>query len=180
MDEHGIDWINGCHLIGFWLTEAGQISVDFCHTPTTNLTQHDTHGPDDHPKTIWPPQNHWLTSYGYIKRWWYRWAWNWLDQLMSSHRILAYWGGANLSWFLSYPNHKSDTAWHTWTLSIAPFFCPRPKSKLCQFNSACWTRADHRSVWTDIGQIQPTKQHNNCSIRLVEGIGTRGWLVFSL
>jgi hypothetical protein len=36
MDEHGIDWLNGCHLIGFWLTEAGQISVDFCHTPTTN------------------------------------------------------------------------------------------------------------------------------------------------
>jgi hypothetical protein len=66
-----------------------------------------------------------------------------------------------------------------------PLFCPRPKSKLCQisghtFNSACQTRADHRSVWTDIGRIQPTSQHNNCSTRLVEAIGTRGWLVFSL
>jgi hypothetical protein len=42
------------------------------------------------------------------------------------------------------------------------------------------TRADHRSVWTDIGQIQPTNQHNNCSTRLVKAIGKRGWLVFSL
>jgi hypothetical protein len=29
-----------------------QIPADFiCHALTTNLTQHDSHGPDDHPKT---------------------------------------------------------------------------------------------------------------------------------
>jgi hypothetical protein len=44
----------------------------------------------------------------------------------------------------------------------------------------CQTRADHRSVWNDIGRIQPNHQHNNCCKRLVEAIGTRGWLVFSL
>jgi hypothetical protein len=31
--------------------------ADFCHTPTTNLTQHNPHGPDGSPKpliiTIW-------------------------------------------------------------------------------------------------------------------------------
>jgi hypothetical protein len=26
--------------------------ADFCRAPTTNLTQHDLHGPDDPPKTI--------------------------------------------------------------------------------------------------------------------------------
>jgi hypothetical protein len=31
---------------------VGQITTDFCPTLTTNLTQHDSHGPDDHPKTI--------------------------------------------------------------------------------------------------------------------------------
>ena len=33
-------------------SEVGQITADFCHTVTTNLTQHDSHGPDDSPKTI--------------------------------------------------------------------------------------------------------------------------------
>jgi hypothetical protein len=52
MDENGIDWLYGCCLIGFWL-KVGQItSADFCYTPTTNLTQYDSHGPDDQPKTI--------------------------------------------------------------------------------------------------------------------------------
>jgi hypothetical protein len=31
---------------------VGQITDDFCHTLTTNLTQHDPHGPDDLPKPI--------------------------------------------------------------------------------------------------------------------------------
>jgi SHS2 domain-containing protein len=31
---------------------VGQITTDFCPTLTTNPTQHDSHGPDDHPKTI--------------------------------------------------------------------------------------------------------------------------------
>jgi hypothetical protein len=33
-------------------SEVGQITADFCHTLTTNLTQHNSHGPDDQPKTI--------------------------------------------------------------------------------------------------------------------------------
>jgi hypothetical protein len=33
-------------------SEVGQIMADFCHVLTTNLTQHDSHGQDDHPKTI--------------------------------------------------------------------------------------------------------------------------------
>jgi hypothetical protein len=33
-------------------SQVGQITADFCHTLTTNLTRHDTHGPDDQPKTI--------------------------------------------------------------------------------------------------------------------------------
>jgi hypothetical protein len=32
--------------------EVGQITADVCQTLTTNLTQYDSHGPDDHPKTI--------------------------------------------------------------------------------------------------------------------------------
>jgi hypothetical protein len=52
-DEHGIDWLCGCHLVGFWLgSYIGQITADFCQAPTTNPTQHDSHRPDDHPKTI--------------------------------------------------------------------------------------------------------------------------------
>jgi hypothetical protein len=30
----------------------GKSQADFCHAPTTNLTQHNPLGPDDHPKTI--------------------------------------------------------------------------------------------------------------------------------
>jgi hypothetical protein len=30
----------------------GKSQADFCHAATTNLTQHNLHGPDDHPKTI--------------------------------------------------------------------------------------------------------------------------------
>jgi hypothetical protein len=33
--------------IGSW-----QMTADFCPAPTTILTQHDSHGPDDHPKTF--------------------------------------------------------------------------------------------------------------------------------
>jgi hypothetical protein len=32
----------------------------------------------------WPPQNHWLSPSGHNKKWWYGWAWNWLDRWMSS------------------------------------------------------------------------------------------------
>jgi hypothetical protein len=32
--------------------KVGHIAADFCQAPTTNLTQHHPHGPDDHPKTI--------------------------------------------------------------------------------------------------------------------------------
>jgi hypothetical protein len=30
----------------------GKSQADFCNAPTTNLTQHNPHDPDDHPKTI--------------------------------------------------------------------------------------------------------------------------------
>jgi hypothetical protein len=33
-------------------SEVGQIKADFCHVLTTNMTQHDSHGQDDHLKTI--------------------------------------------------------------------------------------------------------------------------------
>jgi predicted ThiF/HesA family dinucleotide-utilizing enzyme len=33
-------------------SEVGQIKADFCDVLATNMTQHDSHGPDDHPKTI--------------------------------------------------------------------------------------------------------------------------------
>jgi hypothetical protein len=33
-------------------SNVGQITADYYPTPTTNLTQHDPHGPDDLPKTI--------------------------------------------------------------------------------------------------------------------------------
>jgi hypothetical protein len=50
--EHGIDGSCGYHLVGFFGLEVGQIKADFCQTSTTNLTQNDTHGQYDHPKTI--------------------------------------------------------------------------------------------------------------------------------
>jgi hypothetical protein len=31
MDEHGIDWMYGCHLVGLWLKSwAIYITADFC------------------------------------------------------------------------------------------------------------------------------------------------------
>jgi hypothetical protein len=40
MDEPGIDWFCGCHLVlGYFGSKVGQITADFCQTPTTNLTQ---------------------------------------------------------------------------------------------------------------------------------------------
>jgi hypothetical protein len=36
----------------FGSQQVGQITADFCQAPTTNLTKHDSHGPDDQPKTI--------------------------------------------------------------------------------------------------------------------------------
>jgi hypothetical protein len=41
-----------CHLLYDFVSEVGQIKADFCHALTTNLTQHDSHGPYDQPKTI--------------------------------------------------------------------------------------------------------------------------------
>jgi hypothetical protein len=29
MDEHGIDWLYGCHRVGFWLG-LGKIAAQFC------------------------------------------------------------------------------------------------------------------------------------------------------
>jgi hypothetical protein len=29
MDENGIGWFSGCHLVGFWLGEVGQNKADF-------------------------------------------------------------------------------------------------------------------------------------------------------
>jgi hypothetical protein len=52
VDEHGIDSPCGCHLVADFGLKVGQISADLCQTLTTNLTQYDSHGPDDHPKTI--------------------------------------------------------------------------------------------------------------------------------
>jgi hypothetical protein len=36
----------------FGSQQVGKITADFCHALTTNLTQHDSHGPDEQPKTI--------------------------------------------------------------------------------------------------------------------------------
>jgi hypothetical protein len=52
MDEHGIDWVCRCHLVRFWFESWATCAADSCHTLTTNQTQHHSHGPDDHPKTI--------------------------------------------------------------------------------------------------------------------------------
>jgi hypothetical protein len=37
MDEPGIDWFCGCHLVlvGYFGSKVGQITADFCQTPTT-------------------------------------------------------------------------------------------------------------------------------------------------
>jgi hypothetical protein len=37
-----------------WAQKLGKLRLifDFCPFTTTTLTQHDPHGPDDHPKTI--------------------------------------------------------------------------------------------------------------------------------
>jgi hypothetical protein len=51
MDEHGIDWFYGYDRVGFWLGKLSNHSC-FHHALTTNLTQHDVHGPDDSTKTI--------------------------------------------------------------------------------------------------------------------------------
>jgi hypothetical protein len=40
MDEHGIDWIYGCHLVGFWLKSWANHSQFLSSALTTNLTQH--------------------------------------------------------------------------------------------------------------------------------------------
>jgi hypothetical protein len=32
--------------------KLGKSKADFCHAPTQDMTQHNPHGPDDHPKTI--------------------------------------------------------------------------------------------------------------------------------
>jgi hypothetical protein len=44
----------------FGSQQVGQITADFCQAPTTNLTKHDSHGPDDQPKTI--DHQHWDMS----------------------------------------------------------------------------------------------------------------------
>jgi hypothetical protein len=51
MDKNGIDWLCGCHHVGFWLGSWAN-GRWFCPALTTNPTQHDSHRPDDHTKTF--------------------------------------------------------------------------------------------------------------------------------
>jgi hypothetical protein len=74
--------------------------------------------------------------------------------------------------------NPSNPAWRPMRPENGPPFLSLTKIKMpsnlrpnVQF--PCQTRTDHRSVWTDIGWIQPTNQHNNCSTRLAEVIGMR-------
>jgi hypothetical protein len=75
----------------------------FCHSLTTNLFQHDSHGPDDHPKTIDyhhldMPRDDGMDEHG-------------IDWLYRCHQV-GFWlrSRENLSLFLSQPDHKSDPA----------------------------------------------------------------------
>jgi hypothetical protein len=44
MDEHGIDWIYWCQLVGFWVWKLGRWQLRILsHILTTNLTSHDSH-----------------------------------------------------------------------------------------------------------------------------------------
>jgi hypothetical protein len=59
------------------------------------------------------------------------------------------------------------------------FLSPKMPSNLrphVQF--PCQTRADHRSVWTDIEGNQSSNQHNNCFTRPMESIETQFCIVF--
>jgi hypothetical protein len=48
-----MEWIESVDVIGYgFCPQVGRIKADFCNTQTTNLTQHDSHGPNAHPKTI--------------------------------------------------------------------------------------------------------------------------------
>jgi hypothetical protein len=82
MDRHGIDWIYGCHQVRFWIKSWANHGW-FVSRP---------HHKSDSARPTWarwPPQNHWLSPSGHVKRRRYGWAWNWLDLWMSSGRILA-------------------------------------------------------------------------------------------
>jgi hypothetical protein len=52
MDEHGYGWLYGCHLVGFWPRSWEKSQLIFVKPPTTNLTQRNPYGTDDHIKTI--------------------------------------------------------------------------------------------------------------------------------
>jgi hypothetical protein len=43
MDEHGIDWVCGCHLVRFWLESWGTRAADSCHTLSTIIRPSITH-----------------------------------------------------------------------------------------------------------------------------------------
>jgi hypothetical protein len=104
-DEHGIDWLCGCHLVGFWLGSYRANHNWFCHVLTTNLTQHDSHGPDDHPKTIDYHHMDMSKDDGTDDM-------HGIDWLCGCHLVRVRLGSwANHSWFLSSPDHKSDPAW---------------------------------------------------------------------
>jgi hypothetical protein len=83
MDEHGIDWLYGCGLVGFWLKSWANHISWFLSRP----------GHKSDPVWLtwarWPTQNHSSSSSGHVKRWWYGWEWNWLALSMYSDRILA-------------------------------------------------------------------------------------------
>jgi hypothetical protein len=51
MHEHGIDYFYGCHQVGLWL-QSWPNHRQFISRPNPNMTQNDSHGPDDGPKTI--------------------------------------------------------------------------------------------------------------------------------
>jgi hypothetical protein len=82
--------------------------ADFCHAPTTNLTQHNPHGPDDTPKTIdyhhldIMAKDDEMDEHG-------------IDWIIGCH-LVGFWlsSWANHGRFLSHPNHKSYSTQPTW------------------------------------------------------------------
>jgi hypothetical protein len=106
MYEHGIGWLYGCHLVVWWL-EVGKIKANFWWALTTNLTQHDSHGPDDQLKTI---DYHHLSMSKDDGMYEHGIGWLYGCHLVGCwHRSWA-----NHNQFFSSTDHKSDPAWLTW------------------------------------------------------------------
>jgi hypothetical protein len=111
MDEHGIDWLCGCHLVGFWLRSWANHRWFLSNPHHTSDQACDSHGPDDYPKTIDYHHLDMSRDDGMDEH-----GIDWLCECYGCHLVrffLRSW--ANHSWwFLSNPNHKSDPAWLTW------------------------------------------------------------------